>query len=264
MLDLLGKTYEDSFEKEDEIVTVVRSTYNYDMFAKVNGNRTVDRGNYKKLKQSMVEEQLMIPIIVNEKYEIIDGQHRFEAAKELGLPVYYIICEGYGIEQVKRANIVSKTWKKQQFLDMYLAEDKEEYVIFNSLIQTYNIPIAVLIKMFAVIRGVPVTKVSLEFEEGEFVATEAMQIMKFMDDLEDFSGFEEYKTSNFITAFMRLYFRPDYLHEKMVNKLARRGSVLEPKTTINDYLNILCNEIYSYKATSDPIYFDKNKGKFYN
>ena len=261
MLDLLEKTFVD---KEHGIVAVVRSTYNYDMFAKVNGNRMVDKGNYKKLKQSMLEEQLMIPIIVNENYEIIDGQHRYSACKELGLPVYYIVCEGYGIEQVKRANIVSKTWKKQQFLDMYLAEDKEEYKIFNSLIQTYNIPIAVLIKMFAVIRKVPVTKVSLEFEEGEFVASEAMQIMKFMDDLEDFSGFKEYKTSNFITAFMKLYFRPDYSHEKMVSKLARRSSVLEPKTTINDYLNILCNEIYSYKTTSDAIYFDKNNGKFYN
>ena len=260
MLDLMSM----SFEGTSKVIGEVRETYEYDLFSFLDGNRPVNSSNYKELKASMTEKYLMCPIIVNENYEIIDGQHRYSACKELGLPVYYIVCEGYGIEQVKRANIVSKTWKKQQFLDMYLAEDKEEYKIFNSLIQTYNIPIAVLIKMFAVIRKVPVTKVSLEFEEGEFVASEAMQIMKFMDDLEDFSGFKEYKTSNFITAFMKLYFRPDYSHEKMVSKLARRGSVLEPKTTINDYLNILCNEIYSYKVTSDAIYFDKNNGKFYN
>ena len=56
MLDLLEKTFVD---KEHGIVAVVRSTYNYDMFAKVNGNRIVDKGNYKKLKQSILEPMIL-------------------------------------------------------------------------------------------------------------------------------------------------------------------------------------------------------------
>ena len=44
----------------------------------------------------MTEKLLMCPIIVNENYEIIDGQHRYSASKELGLPIRYIVGEGYG------------------------------------------------------------------------------------------------------------------------------------------------------------------------
>ena len=77
---------------------VVFSTTKYDMFSFLDANRKLNVRNYSKLINSMKEEQLKIPIIVNEKFQIIDGQHRFTAEKELGLPVYYMVQKGYGIE----------------------------------------------------------------------------------------------------------------------------------------------------------------------
>ena len=48
----------------------------------------------------MQSNYLFTVIIVNENYEIIDGQHRFEVIKELNLPLRYIICEGYGFAAI--------------------------------------------------------------------------------------------------------------------------------------------------------------------
>ena len=97
-------------------------TENYDMFKKIGGNRKLNKANYSKIVKSMKEEQLIIPIVVNEKYEIIDGQHRFQACEDLGKPVYFYMVRGYGLEQVKRANIASSNWKKENYLDMFVAE----------------------------------------------------------------------------------------------------------------------------------------------
>ena len=94
----------------------IMMTENYDMFKKIGGNRKLNKTNYAKIVKSMKEEQLIIPIVVNERYEIIDGQHRFQACEDLGKPVYFYMVRGYGLEQVKRANIASSNWKKENYL----------------------------------------------------------------------------------------------------------------------------------------------------
>ena len=45
-----------------------------------------------------------------EKFEIIDGQHRFTAIKELGLPLFYTVRKGWAIKQVQVANSNTKGW----------------------------------------------------------------------------------------------------------------------------------------------------------
>lgn len=56
---------------------------------------------FKGLAKSIKELGLLQPILVNENFEIIDGNHRFEACKSLQVPIWYILSEGYGIEQAQ-------------------------------------------------------------------------------------------------------------------------------------------------------------------
>ena len=66
---------------------------NYSAFKKIEWNRSINLGNYKKLlDENKKEFQLhKFPIIVSSDLSIIDGQHRFEVSKELNSPIYYII-----------------------------------------------------------------------------------------------------------------------------------------------------------------------------
>jgi ParB-like chromosome segregation protein Spo0J len=41
------------------------------------------------LKQSIKEEGLHIPIVINKQGIVLDGHHRFQACKELGIPLKY-------------------------------------------------------------------------------------------------------------------------------------------------------------------------------
>ena len=238
-------------------------TENYDMFKKIGGNRKLNKANYAKIVKSMKEEQLIIPIVVNEKYEIIDGQHRYQACKDLGKPVYFYMVRGYGLDQVKRANIASSNWKKENYLDMFVAENNEVYKEFEEIKERYDLNISNLLKIFAIVQEKQSARVGYEFENGTFTLDGKMEVLRFLTALEDFNFFKFYKSNNFLIAFTRLYFKSEYDHDKMKTKLITHRNSLEKRSTSDEYLVLLCNRIYSFGVTKNPIYYSSESKKFH-
>lgn len=67
-------------------------TTDYEGFKRVIGNRRVMEERVTKILASIDKiGYIPIPLIVNEKMEVIDGQGRLEACKRRGLPVNFII-----------------------------------------------------------------------------------------------------------------------------------------------------------------------------
>ena len=211
----------------------------------------------------MKEEQLIIPIVVNEKYEIIDGQHRYTACKDLGKPVYFYMVRGYGLNQVKRANIASSNWKKENYLDMFVAENNEVYKEFEEIKERYDLNISNLLKIFAIVQEKQNARVGYEFENGTFTLDGKMEVLRFLTALEDFNFFKFYKSNNFLIAFTRLYFKSEYDHDKMKTKLITHRNSLEKRSTSDEYLVLLCNRIYSFGVTKNPIYYSSESKKFH-
>lgn len=238
-------------------------TENYDMFKKIGGNRKINKANYAKIVKSMKEEQLIIPIVVNERYEIIDGQHRYTACKDLGKPIYFYMVRGYGLEQVKRANIASSNWKKENYLDMFVAEGNETYKEFEEIKERYDLNISNLLKIFAIVQEKQSARVGYEFENGTFTLDGKMEVLRFLTALEDFNFFKFYKSNNFLIAFTRLYFKSEYDHDKMKTKLITHRNSLEKRSTSDEYLVLLCNRIYSFGVTKNPIYYSSESKKFH-
>ncbi|MBC8147318.1 MAG: ParB N-terminal domain-containing protein, partial [Bacteroidetes bacterium] len=77
----------------------IYKTKNYEKFKFMVGNRPINSAHTAKLIESIKGKYLFNPIIINEKWEIIDGQHRFEAIKQLNLPLYFFINEGYSYDE---------------------------------------------------------------------------------------------------------------------------------------------------------------------
>ena len=70
----------------------IHSTYDLNVFKILEGNRNINLLHVERLVKSIEENGfLKMPIIVNKNYEVIDGQHRLEAAKKSKSMVYYII-----------------------------------------------------------------------------------------------------------------------------------------------------------------------------
>jgi hypothetical protein len=116
----------------------VHTTTDYFLFKPIDGNRNKNLLHINRLKKSMNQNYLFTVIIVNEKYEIIDGQHRFEVIQELQLPLHYIICSGYGLTEVHILNANSKTWNADDYLEGYCKLGYKDYLIFADFKNKYQ------------------------------------------------------------------------------------------------------------------------------
>ena len=89
-------------------------TRNYDRFKFVESNRDINDNNVNKIEQSILEIGIQVPIVVNDNYEIIEGQHRFVALRRNKLVVPYIISTSASEKYIARLQ-ESKKWNAIDF-----------------------------------------------------------------------------------------------------------------------------------------------------
>ena len=86
-----------------------KETTDYKRFKFLINNRQTARNHINRLKDAITKNPDILsvqPILVNEKMEIIDGQHRFTAASELGLPIHYTVVKGLDISTARDMNVL--------------------------------------------------------------------------------------------------------------------------------------------------------------
>ena len=86
-------------------------------FKRLLGNRDITESRVSAIIDSIEKVGYQpVPILVNEKMEVIDGQGRLEACKRLGLPIYYIVKNGIGIDECMSMNIKMQNWTIYDFI----------------------------------------------------------------------------------------------------------------------------------------------------
>lgn len=111
----------------------LKSTKDYHIFKKNEANREIDAPNLKKLTNSIKVQNMLEyrPITVDKNLYIIDGQHRLEAAKVLGIPIFYQINrESEDIDMILLNN-TQKSWKMQDYVNYYIKKGYPEYTKFQ-------------------------------------------------------------------------------------------------------------------------------------
>lgn len=114
-------------------------TTDYSIFKFSELNRDINQLNLKKIKHSM-ETIGFIPnkrILVNEDMEIIDGQHRYIACKELGLPIEYEIiqeCENV----YTNLNTGGKPLSAYDYIKYYSTKGFNVYTTISKLYEQYK------------------------------------------------------------------------------------------------------------------------------
>lgn len=115
-------------------------TRDYGEFKLLDGNRDPEKATrLKKLGKSIKEVGFLpTPIIVNEKYEVIDGQARLKTAEKLGEPVYFMIVPGIGLPECVALNQASTAWTLRDYVDSYAELGNTNYSILRSYIDRYR------------------------------------------------------------------------------------------------------------------------------
>ena len=114
--------------KKPTVIGSIYETTEYSAFKKLENNRDVLEGRFKKLVASFTVKSILNPIIVNKDMEIIDGQGRFEARKALRMPIQYIIEPDADIEDCKLMNRYNTKWSNLDFAKSYAQAGNKNYI----------------------------------------------------------------------------------------------------------------------------------------
>lgn len=109
----------------------VCKTDDYDLFKLSTFNRNVI---LKKEMLAQAQEGLISPIIVNENFVVIDGQHRFTAAKQVGVPIEYIVKPGLGEHDIVRMNTIQRKWSLDDYITAFANRGLNEYIRLTALV----------------------------------------------------------------------------------------------------------------------------------
>ena len=95
-------------------------TTDVSMFKPTSSNRDLDHARIKRIAKSMVEKGLLlVPILVNQKKQVIDGEHRLEASKIAGKGIFYLVAKNYGETEMVDINLENKSWGMKNHIQHY-------------------------------------------------------------------------------------------------------------------------------------------------
>jgi len=231
----------------------VHTTTDYSMFKSIDGNRNVNLLHINRLKKSMQEHYLFTVIVVNEKYQIIDGQHRYHAIRDLGMPLHYVMIPGYSLLQVQILNANSSNWSSQDYLQAYCDLGYEDYIMLNEFLRKYKLNISIGASIFiGNTTGQGGLKAGAPFEffkHGTLKVTDKQvkHAEKFMDMLYLFEPyFDGFKTRSFVFALMKLSNNLDFSITELLQKVKIQPSALQVCVQVNQMISLI-EEIYNYK-----------------
>lgn len=230
-----------------EANTKIYFTNDYGRFKFLKGNRDINESKVKKIRadiESGIDFLKFAPIVVNEKMEIIDGQHRYAVSRDMKTNVYYVINQTADLEVVPAINSKSTKWRTVDFLNSYVDLKRPVYCALTDFIEHFKgVSIPTAAKMFHF--GTVNEHAAMEaFQDGTLTADfqeVAHDIAILLTDLKPFMT-NPYSRRMFAVMLM-LHDNGKYNHEFFIKKLVESGRRIESsdstKSIIQDMESII-------------------------
>lgn len=237
----------------DKFIAKIYATMDFKKFKLLHGNRKISKSHTKRLTASMGMKNVPAPIIVNDKFEVIDGQHRLRAAMDLNAPITYQIIPGLGLDDVQLLNTNTSNWKLSDYLDSYINLGKTPYIDYKAFMEKYNF---LHEQNFALLNnGKYSGALNEKFKDGklEISANQlnwgSRSASKILDMGHFFMSEQKDKSKNrwFVIACCKAFKNKQYSHEQMLHKLKIWKGGITHQASIQDYSRKL-EEIYFYKT----------------
>lgn len=222
-------------------------TDDYSRFNFIDGNRETKNPKKERIKKDIaggtdiLDESPVLTIERKNKLDIIDGQNRFEIAKELERPVHYIVYRkgDMTLYQIAKINSNFEKWTNEQFMNCYRKGENPNYKKIYSFYNKYKISISlclVLMTYGGIKRGSSKDDLHQKFKEGLFeVKTykEACQVAEICKSFEEFKGWSQ---KPFVTAICKILEAGVAEMDKLLAKFKRDPKRLQPRNNFKEYL----------------------------
>jgi len=225
----------------------------YEKFVLSEFNR--DPSHYKKVKESIEANDYTQyqPILVNKQMEIVDGQNRYLACKELGLPIHFIVSEDIHIYAAADINRAAKNWNAMDYARHYAKRGKDSYIMLLDLCAKYDQRISVVGAFGKISKNA--RSHSHNIKQGSFEFREDIDIDDFFTHMAIFENYYDFaKKEKFVKAMLKLYMHPNYVHEKMTTKLKLNSGIVREQSKVGDMVNELV-KLYNFHTRTGKIHF---------
>jgi ParB-like nuclease family protein len=236
-------------------------TKDYNMFHRSPYNRDLTESNVKRLMRSIVQKNLLEfkPILVNNQLEIVDGQHRLEAAKRLGIDVYYEVQDGIHIDDVIFINNQA-SWNGYDYMNFYARKGNENYIKLKEFCQKWEVE---LTHANTLLTGRTQNGINDAFKKGEFVFPKESELEAAYEKLSHFNEMINFVRmrrigntvflghKNIKVAFLYFMSLKGIEFETFMKKLEMKLEWFNQYSTRKAYFSMFLN-IYNYK-NHEPI-----------
>lgn len=222
-------------------------TQNYELFKFRKANRPIDQGLVQRLKESIkaigyIESR---SVLVNQDFEIIDGQHRFMACKELKIPIIYSSFQMNGNEDqiIVELNKNQVIWRLEEYIQFYAAKEIECYVNLLEFKKQYKIDISQAISIYFNTTSSPAKFIRQGKELT--INPKANEIAQFIRELKLIFPFVT--KAHFARASVILF---KYAEDKQIQKLFDNRLLIFEQPSVDTYLILFENIINRYSKTN--------------
>lgn len=243
-------------------VAEVFETKKYDLFKIMEGNR--DLRKIEELEKRMINTQgypFYTPIIINEEYEIVDGQHRYFLCKRNNLPIQFIFIKNVGIEGVININITNNKWVLSDYFKSYADRGNGYYKMIYNLKTKDTIGLSEI--------GI----LSLTTTDGKIYSEKVIKEGKLVFNIVDawnnwYNNYEKYvdvvnvlKSQNktgyiqkyCITSLVTMFNNEHYNHEHFLKQLEKYSGMFKTSVYSKKYFLEIFEDIYNYNSRKRPI-----------
>lgn len=225
---------------------VVQQTTNYDQFSFIENNRETNRGHVEALKTAFEEMGNLTqvqPILVNDRFQIIDGQHRFIAAMELGTPIFFTVVSGLGVSEARNMNILHRRWGVMDYARSYALGGDKNYQKYLNLLEDYGYVHTITLEY---VYGGDLKGIFKKFREGDFVLEDEKGARERLDKLalvHEVTALA--KTAPFARAFLKAMKVEDFSVKHFIKKVQLHPDILQRMSGIADNLRMI-ETVYNF------------------
>lgn len=245
-------------------------TTDYDSFQRVIGNRRVLEERVTKILASMDKiGYIPIPIIVNEKMEVIDGQGRLEACKRRGLPVNYIIRPGLRIEDCITMNINVTPWNLMDFILCYAEIGNSSYKYLQKLYEEMsrkygekNVSVNALCTALFGTKKAPANAIkSGRLQVDEKIYNKGKEALEFAFNViatlqSNKVRLQSNNISNFLTSLLFCYRWEQVNNNRLEKVILERAHTMQKWTNVDTCLQEI-EYIYNYNSRKEHVYLKR-------
>lgn len=243
----------------------LQTTSDYSMFVFHDENRVVDisKFRYKKLRDSL-KKYGFIPAYPlhcrarGNRLEVFDGHRRFTAAKELSLPVWYIIYNN-GQLNLAEINDAQEKWTVTDFIESMAQRGVADYRELLEFSRKYRLPIGMSAGLLAGCVGAS-GEIGKRLRGGTYAIKDretSSAVASIVSELHAINKVARH--SYFLNAMTRCVRVREFDASQFVEKARKLPAKFIPQPDVQSFLRMI-DEIYNYHAQKPiPLAFMANE-----